>query len=128
MKDASDYLAYIKALIVSNPQVLRWSVIREEAQGDIGLFRYRLTLRDGSILEMFELFKVGEGRTEVTKYSFHLQDNNGQLLKRWDNAAHHTELSTSPHHVHDCSEENVRSHEPINFEEVLALIEAKRPE
>ncbi len=40
MKDASDYLVYIKAIIVSNPQVLRWSMIREEAQGDIGLFRF----------------------------------------------------------------------------------------
>jgi len=83
MKDASDYLAYIKALIVSNPQVLRWSVIREEAQGDIGLFRYRLTLRDGSI---------------------------------------HKEFSTSPHHVHDGSEGNVQPHEPINAEEIFAII------
>ena len=56
MKDAADYLAYIKALIVANSQVLRWTVIREETQGDMGLFRYRLTLRDTSLLEMFECF------------------------------------------------------------------------
>ena len=42
MKSASDYLAYIKALIVLNPQVVHWVVVREEAQGDLGLFRYRL--------------------------------------------------------------------------------------
>ena len=41
MKDASDYLAYIKALIVVNPHVLHGSVIREEAQGDMGLLRYK---------------------------------------------------------------------------------------
>ena len=62
MKDAADYLAYIKALIVENPQVLRWTVVREEMQGDMGMLRYRLTLRDSDLLEMFELFQVVEGR------------------------------------------------------------------
>ncbi len=128
MKDAADYLAYIKALVVVNPQVLRWTVVREEAQGDMGLFRYRLTMHDNSLLEMFELFKVIGERVEVAKYSFHWQDEAGQLLKRWDNAAHHPELSTNPHHVHDGSEQNVRPHEPINAEEVLSFIVAQVPE
>ena len=124
MKDAADYLAYIKALIVANSQVLRWTVVREETQGDMGLFRYRLTLRDTSLLEMFECFQVLEGRVQVAKYSFHWQDAAGQLLKRWDNAAHHPELSTNPDHVHDGAEDNVRPHEPINAEEVLTLLAA----
>ena len=51
MKEAADYLAHIKALIIVNPQVVHWIVVREEAQGDMGLFRYRLTLRDGGLLE-----------------------------------------------------------------------------
>lgn len=127
MKEAADYLAYIKALIVVNPQVLRFNVVREEAQGDRGLLRYRLTLR-GSLLEIFELFQIVEGRVQVTKYSFHWQDKTGKLLKRWDNAAHHPELSTSPHHVHDGAEKNVRVHGPISAEEVLTLIAAAAPE
>ncbi|MDO9129226.1 MAG: hypothetical protein Q7U34_05100 [Anaerolineales bacterium] len=35
MKDADDYLAYVKALIVANPQVAGWKVLREETQGDM---------------------------------------------------------------------------------------------
>ncbi len=53
MKDAADYLAYTKALIALNPQVVHWMVVREESQGNRGLFRYRLTLHDGGLLEMF---------------------------------------------------------------------------
>jgi hypothetical protein len=124
VKEAADYLAYIKALIVVNPQVLRFNVVREEAQGDRGLLRYRLTLR-GSLLEIFELFQIVEGMVQVTKYSFHWQDKTGKLLKRWDNAAHHRELSTSPHHVHDGKEENVRPHESVSAEEVLTLVTAE---
>ena len=33
MKDAADYLAYLKALVIANPQVLRCVIVREEAPG-----------------------------------------------------------------------------------------------
>jgi len=125
VKDASDYLSYIKALIVMNPEVLRWTVLREEAQGDMGMLRYRLTLCDSSLLEMFEFFQIVKDKVQVIKYSFHWQDMTGQLMKRWDNASHHPELSTSPHHVHDGKEGNVRPHGPIRAEEVLNLIETE---
>ncbi|MGA9349010.1 MAG: DUF6516 family protein [Anaerolineae bacterium] len=122
MKDAADYLGHIKALITLNRQVVHWKVVREEAQGDVGLLRYRLTLRDGGLLEMFERFQVVGGRLQVTKYSFHWQDADGQLRKRWDNAAHHPEVPTRPHHVHDGAEANVLPHGLISAEEVLAII------
>jgi hypothetical protein len=122
VKDAADYLAHIKACIVANRQVAHWTVVREEAQGDMGLFRYRLTLRGGDLLEMFERFQIVEERLEVAKHSFHWQDAGGQLRKRWDNAAHHPEVPTHPHHVHDGAETNVLPHGPIGAEEVLAII------
>ena len=56
---------------------------REEAQGEMGLCRYRLTLLGGDLFEMFERFQVVEGRVQVTKYSFHWQSGEGQLRKRW---------------------------------------------
>jgi hypothetical protein len=125
VKDAADYLAHIKALIVVSPQVMHWMVVREEAQGDMGLFRYRLVLWDGGLLETFERFQIVEERLQVAKYSFHWQDTGGQLRKRWDNAAHHPEVPTHPHHVHDGAEANVLPHGPIGAEEVLAIIAAE---
>lgn len=125
MKDASDYLTYIKALIVMNPEVLRWTVLREEAQGDMGMLGYRLTLCDSSLLEMFEFFQIVKEKVQVIKYSFHWQDMTGQLMKRWDNASHHPELSASPHHVHDGKEGNVQPRGPVSAEAVLNLIETE---
>lgn len=122
MKDAADYLAQIRALIIENPKVLHWSIVREEAQGNLGLLRYRLTLRDGSRLEMFERFVVREGQAQVAKYSFHWQDAEGQLRQRWDNAAHHPEVLTHPHHVHRGAEEKVLAHKSTGAEEVLGII------
>ena len=122
MKEADDYLAYVKALIIANPKVADWKTIREETQSDLGMFRYRITFQDGSFLEMFERFQIVAGELLVTKYRHHWQDAAGRLLKRWDNAAHHPEIATHPHHVHDGSEDNVSSYEPMNAGEILTMI------
>ena len=122
MRDATDYLAHVKALIVANRQVVRWEVFREEAQGDMGLLRYRLNLSDGGLLEIFERFRIVEGVAQVEKYRIHWQDAGGRLIKRWDNAPHHPEVATHPHHVHDGSEENVEPSEPISVEKLLSLL------
>lgn len=125
MRSAEDYLNHVKALIALNAQVLHWVVVREEAQGDRGLLRYRLSLRDGSLLEMFEFFQVQEGRVCVTKYRFHWQQADGRLRKRWDNAKHHAELSTYPHHVHDGAETTVQPHSPVDAETILAMVDVE---
>lgn len=92
---------------------------------NVGLFRYRLILCDGGLLKMFERFQIGKEGLQVTKYSFHWQNADGQLRKRWDNAAHHPEVPTHPDHVHDGTEANVLPHEPTNAEEVLGFIAAE---
>lgn len=33
-------------------------------------------------------------------YSFHWQNTDGELIVRWDNAPHHKEIETFPHHKH----------------------------
>jgi len=63
VKGAADYLLQVKALIAVNPQVVHWTVICEEAQGDMGLFRYRLGLRDGGLLKMLECTVETDGKS-----------------------------------------------------------------
>ncbi len=122
MKDADEYLNLIKALVVESSIITHWNILREETQGDLGLYRFRLTLQDRSILEMFERYQIVEGRVNVTKYSFHWQDSTGRLHKRWDNAPHHPEVSTHPSHVHDGAEEHVKPHDAMTCEKVLAVL------
>jgi hypothetical protein len=124
VRDAADYLNHIRARIIANPGVAHWNVVREEAQGALGLFRYRLALRDGGLLEAFEFFEVADGHAQVRRYSFHWQDSAGHLRKRWDNAAHHPETPTHPYHVHEGGEQDVVAHGPVTFEQVLATVTA----
>lgn len=124
MKSADEYLAYVKTLIHKHEKVRRWEKVREETQGKSGLFRYRLVGVDGSLLELFERFEVVETRVRVTKYSFHWQEPDGRLRRRWDNAAHYPEIQTFPHHVHEREETNVMAHFPVRVENILEFLSA----
>lgn len=125
MRSAADYLAHIKALIVLNGQVQHWSILNEATEDEIGFFRFRLQLRNGDLLEMFERFYIEMGQPVVTKFSFHWQHADGNLYRRWDSAAHHPELSTFPSHVHEGAENTILPHEPVDAEWVLARLSAE---
>lgn len=122
MKDAAEYLYHVKAIILSNAHVMNIEILREEAFEELGLFRFRLKLSDDSLLECFERFSVEGGIVQVSKYSFHWQDTDGQLRLRWDNAAHHSEISSHPHHLHHGREESIVSSKPMDVEKVLGII------
>ncbi len=119
---AEDYLAWIKSLIALCPVVTNFDILREETQGNKGLWRYRLTLQDRSFIEMFEFFEIELEQTRVIKYSFHWQQDDGQLIKRWDNAAHHPEIDTYPHHLHNGSEDLVFTYQPVGVEGILQIV------
>ena len=71
---------------------------------------------------MFEFFKIESGQVEIIKYSFHWQTENKELIKRWDNAPHHPEIATYPHHVHDGSEDSVFPYLPVDIEDIFKLL------
>lgn len=57
-----------------------------------------ITFSDGSILDFAEVKDV---TLEVKpKYRYHYMDKDKNLIFRYDNAAHHKEIATFPHHKH----------------------------
>jgi len=122
MNTPEDYLAYVRTQLSRLRGVKGLTVIQEQVKEEVGLYRYRLDLANGDLLEAFERFRIHAGRAEVSKYSFHWQDQNGQLIARWDTAPHHPELPTFPHHIHDSAEENIQPHAAVSIADVLAEI------
>ena len=107
MRDASEYLIYVRSLILLDDQVQHWQIIREEAQVDRGVLRYRLQLSNQDVLDIFERFVITNGQVTVIRYGYHWQRSNQEFVKRWDNAPHYPHLATYPHHLHDGSEDHV---------------------
>jgi hypothetical protein len=87
-----------------------------EVSGDNIKLRMTLLLCNGSQLFVRETIISGEKR----KYSYHWQNKNGKLIKRWDNSPD-WDVETFPHHLH-IGEVTVVSSYERSIEKVLEII------
>ena len=120
------YMNDLDVLISASPSIVDIDIIRRDIR-DTGLektalFRYRIKLIDESLIEITERILEERGGLTITKYRYHWQTGSGKLIKRWDNAPHHPEIDTFPDHLHDGSEENVKSFRKMNALEILTDI------
>jgi len=94
------YFDSIEIFLIQNPFVISYELIRKEISLNDGKLRIKAMIENGSILEFF--IYVSELNQEITqlKYSYHWQDTEQKMLRRWDNAPHHLSLSNAPHHLH----------------------------
>ena len=59
-----------------------------------------LLIIDSSILEIAIFATESRKTLSVEKYRLHYMDSAGQMLFRYDNAPHHPEIDSYPHHKH----------------------------
>lgn len=90
----------------------------KEFSSEEGMVRGRLLFLGGYVLTFMEYIQIGKGRP---KYRFNLTDGKGNMIFRYDNAAHHKDVPTYPHHKHISNE--VKPSEEIGFAEILSEIE-----
>lgn len=97
-------------------------ILTQRQDNRIMEFRVRLKLIDSSILEITEIlvFEINK-----RKYSFQWMDENYNLKTRWDNAPHHSQISTFPHHKHIEQEDKIYESEEPTIQEILALIRSE---
>lgn len=82
-------------------------------------YKAKLLLADGSNLRVSEVWIDGE----LTKYSYYWLDESDNLLAGWDNAVHHPEIKSHPHHLHTAKE--ARDSSIRNLDDVLAYLAKK---
>ena len=119
-----EYCSDIEAAVALSPVVRDIVEYRTRITECGGYVRMKLSLTNDDVAELFEYFSVDEAlRSTVTeKYSYHWQNPDGIIRKRWDNAPHHREIESYPHHIHDGSEDNVKSGQMAGMVEIIALL------
>jgi hypothetical protein len=121
-----DYLREIDELISSATEVIDVELVRRSVWDTglekVALYRYRLSMSDGSLLEVTERLVEEKETLFIKKYRYHWQNRNGQVIMRWDNAPHHPEIESFPHHLHDGSETNVVRHSEISGLDALGKV------
>lgn len=121
----AERLDSLRARLILSAFVVSFHYHQEEMVGDVGYFRVRCTLIDGSKLQLLERFRAVAEILAVEKYSFHWQRKDGTPICRWDNAPHHRDLATFPHHLHEGGAKIALAHEPIDAFAVLSEIEQR---
>ncbi len=112
-----DYFEFLKRVANKNPSVRKFRLIKEFIGVNKGYIRFVVELRDSSELHVFEYVDSGMHKID---YSYHWQDKDKKLIKRWDNAPHHREIETFPHHLHE--REDVNPSKEPTFLEILKNI------
>lgn len=86
--------------IKRHPMVVDVSVVSEVRIGDEGYIRLVARFINGGELRLFE-YRL---RGEVEKYAYHLQDDEGRMILRYDNRPHYPDVETFPYHKHVAGE------------------------
>jgi hypothetical protein len=105
---ASEIIAEIELLAASNPN----------------LIRLRADLINSDKLHISEAWD----EETLIRYAYYWLKQNDELRIGWDNAPHHPEVSTRPHHKHIAAQEKIRPSEETSLEDVLRFIKRKLEE
>ena len=116
----ADYFEFLKKVANKNPSVIKLQPVREVIGADKGFIRFIIELRDYSELHIFEYVDSSLHRID---YSYHWQNKEKMLIKRWDNAPHHPKIKTFPHHLHE--RDIIKTSDIPTFVEVLKRITEK---
>ena len=96
---AGDYLRQVLNTLDSNPIIVSYNLEFDVKSSTLILLHGTILFKDGSTLEFLELVKETDKGLERLKYRFQYTKGN-KLIFRYDNAPHHREIETFPHHKH----------------------------
>src|SRR2546425_10642340 len=119
------HLDDVQQAFLLSPVVRSLQVREREERLYEGFIRLRAVLSNGDLLEDFEFVVATPDTLQTLTYRIHWQRGDGQLQRRWDNAPHHQEVPTFPHHVHVGLADHVEASEPMTILKVLALVEGE---
>ena len=126
MDDAFLWLYKVKASLIAWPLEDNVDIVYAEIGHKVAQYRIQILLSDGGLIQCIERKRQIDHCLVTELYSFHWQNAEGKLIRRWDNVQHHPEINTFPHHMHDHNEANVLPHMPVDVFDILRIVENDR--
>ncbi len=122
-----NYFDAFEVRLLQSSAVVRYQILRKEVSPSDGKIRVKAALHEGGELEFFEYVVVIRDKIQIMKYSYHWQNADGALKRRWDNAPHYPHLPNAPHHIHEANGEVRENSIASGFFAVIAEIENSLP-
>lgn len=122
MQQIIDYFLEVQSY-VKGLDIIEASDIEYEVKArNLGIIHGMISFIDGSTLYFMELAHIRGEEIKRLKYRFHWIDANAEMTFRYDNAPHHPEIATYPHHKHRRGEEKPEESKEVGLIEILAEI------
>lgn len=118
------WLSQVQARLLSWRHSQQVTVVYAEIGDALAQYRVRVRLANGSLLQCIERVRQLPDGLHGKRYSFHWQRADGGLICRWNNAPHHPEIASFPHHLHVGDQGRVQAHAAVDVFGVLEQIEA----
>ncbi|MBI5303673.1 MAG: hypothetical protein HY868_16170 [Chloroflexi bacterium] len=124
--NAQEYYRQLLVLIGPVSAIVSSDVSYREIDENECYIKAVLKFVQGHVLHLAEYVVIVNDQVVRTKYRYQLLDAGNKSIARWDNAPHHKDVATFPHHRHDSMDKAHPSREmsPADaIAESLALIE-----
>ena len=107
----------LSILLERSPLVVAVTDYLHRKSGSVEQYRAVAFLVDGTHLHINEVWVDGE----LVKYAYYHLSPTNQIIRGWDNAPHHPEVETFPHHRHYSG--RVEASEVRSFQDVMDYLE-----
>jgi hypothetical protein len=99
------FIETVEKLIASTPIILSSNLQKHFGpDAKTAYVKGNIIFIDSSVLEIAIFASETSNAIHFDKYRFHYMNNQGQAVFRYDNAPHHPEISSFPHHKHTPNE------------------------
>ncbi|HIH96886.1 MAG TPA: hypothetical protein HA348_05345 [Thermoplasmata archaeon] len=120
-----DYFSEIQNLLREFAVIENVDVEYEIKSKTVGIIHGTIGMVDGSTLQFMELININGDEVTRPKYRFHFIDSADGMVFRYDNAPHHPEVASYPHHKHIRNEDEPKQSKEIGLRDVLSEIEER---
>lgn len=95
------FVADFDKALTSSPIILSSDIRKHLGPNGVSVYLTgKIFFMDSSILELAIFAAESDHCLAIDKYRLHYMNDKGQMLFRYDNAPHHPEVSSFPHHKH----------------------------
>jgi hypothetical protein len=112
---------HIESIIQNSALIYSYTLQKEQLSVHSGYVEGEVLFVKGYRLSFFEFYYAVGNALELDKYRYHFMDCNNNLVFRYDNAPHHKDIESFPHHKH--LPNKVASSNLLTFSELIEEIE-----
>jgi hypothetical protein len=116
------YFSRLEKIIQGFPSISTYTITKKTYNSEQGVIFGTIVFSNEFQLEFTEV--IDTGFPNKLKYRYHLMDQTKQMIFRYDNAPHHKEIKSFPHHKHTL-DNIVESNERSLLDVVLEILNSE---